>query len=54
LKGVLRKKYLPSGAPANDVRVRATVTMGRGNMPPLGGMLTAKQIDDVIAYLHTL
>jgi mono/diheme cytochrome c family protein len=34
LSGIFKKQYLPSGAPANDDRVAATIHHGRGNMPP--------------------
>lgn len=54
LKGVFQKKYLPSGAPATDAKVRETIMNGRKNMPALGFAYDARQIDDIIAYLHTL
>lgn len=55
LQGLFHKKYLPSGAPANDDRVRATIQDGRaGGMPPFGNVLDTQQINDLIAYLHTL
>jgi mono/diheme cytochrome c family protein len=54
LKAVLRKPYLPSGAPANDERVRDILIHGRRNMPAYGGLMSPQQMDDVIAYLHTL
>lgn len=54
LKGVMRKPYLPSGAPANDERLHDLLEHGRRNMPSYGGILSPSQMDDVIAYLHTL
>ena len=54
LGGIMQRKYLPSGAPANDERVRAVIEHGRNNMPALGNVMDDKQIEDVIAYLHTL
>jgi mono/diheme cytochrome c family protein len=54
LKGVLKKQYLPSGIPATDDHVRQTIQRGRAMMPPLGRVLDEDQINDVIAYLHTL
>jgi mono/diheme cytochrome c family protein len=54
LKGLFRKKYLPSGLPANDRFVLQTITGGRGMMPGFGGTLDEKQIGDLLAYLHTL
>src|SRR5262249_46734371 len=54
LKGVYKKKSLPSGAPANDDRVRDAILLGRPNMPGYQYVLTDEQISDLIAYLHTL
>ncbi len=54
LKGLFRKKYLPSGLPANDRFVLQTIAGGRGMMPSFGGTLTEQQISDLLAYLHTL
>ena len=54
LKHVYRKTYLPSGAPANDDRVTEVIKYGRAKMPGFGPVLTQQQVDDLIAYLHTL
>jgi mono/diheme cytochrome c family protein len=54
LQGLYKQKYLPSGAPANDDRVRVTILRGRNMMPPLGDTMNDRQLDDLIAYLHTL
>jgi len=54
LQGLYKKPYLPSGAPANDARVREAIVYGRSKMRAFGGVLNAEQIDDLIAYLHTL
>lgn len=54
LKGLFEKKELPSGAPANDARVRDAILDGRAKMPPFKYMLTQQQVDDLLAYLHTL
>jgi len=54
LAGMMRRQYLPSGAPANDERVRAVIVHGRTNMPAFGNSLDDLQINDLIAYLHTL
>jgi mono/diheme cytochrome c family protein len=53
LLGVFKKQYLPSGAPANDDRVSATVLHGHGLMPA-NPNLDPQDLDDVLAYLHTL
>jgi mono/diheme cytochrome c family protein len=54
LKGVFQRKYFPSGTPANDERMRDVILMGRPMMPAFRNQLTAKQVDDLLAYLHTL
>jgi mono/diheme cytochrome c family protein len=54
LRGIFRRPYLPSGAPANDDRVRATIEHGRNMMPPFGDSLNDQQMRDLLAYLHTL
>ena len=54
LRGVYKKRYLPSGAPANDDRIRLTILYGRGNMPALGASIDSDQIDSILAYLKTL
>jgi mono/diheme cytochrome c family protein len=54
LQGLFKKKYLPSGAPANDDRVRATILHGRNMMPPFAYTLDDAQINALLAYLHTL
>jgi mono/diheme cytochrome c family protein len=54
LQGLYQKPSLPSGAPANDDRVRDAIVMGRPNMPGYQYIFTDEQVSDVIAYLHTL
>lgn len=54
MQGLFQKKFLPSGLPANDRFVRQTIVGGRGMMPPVGANLSPQQLDDLIAYLHTL
>lgn len=54
LAGLYKKPYLPSGAPANDDRVRNTILHGRGNMPAQGYALTDDELHDLLQYLHTL
>jgi mono/diheme cytochrome c family protein len=54
LAGVFKKKYLPSGTPANDDRVREVILLGRAKMPSFRKELTPQQLDDLMAYLHTL
>ena len=54
LRSIFKKDYLPSGAPANDNQVMSTVVRGRNNMPALGRTMDSQDLDDLIAYLHTL
>jgi mono/diheme cytochrome c family protein len=54
LYGVFRQPYLPSGAPARDDRVRNVIEHGRGMMPPAGADLSQREMDELLAYLHTL
>ena len=54
LQGLYKKKYLPSGAPANDDRVTAVILHGRSMMPAFGNNLEDQQLADLLAYLHTL
>jgi mono/diheme cytochrome c family protein len=54
LRGIFKKQYLESGAPANDDRVMDTILYGRGMMPAVGRRMTPQERDDLLAYLHTL
>ena len=55
LKGVFKHQYLSvSGMPANDDRVSDIVRMGRNKMEGFSQVLTQYQINDLLAYLHTL
>ena len=53
MAGLYKKKYLPSGAPANDERVATCIVHGRNMMPPTPP-LTDEQMQALMAYLHTL
>jgi mono/diheme cytochrome c family protein len=53
LRGVFKKQYLPSGAPATDGRVTTTILHGR-NLMPAQPRLGPQDVDDLLAYLHTL
>jgi mono/diheme cytochrome c family protein len=52
--GVYKRPSLPSGAPANDERVTATILHGHGLMPAMGNTMDQQDVDDLLAYLHTL
>lgn len=55
LEGLFKNKYLPaSGAPANDERVREVIQSGRRTMPAFSNLLDDQQMDDLMAFLHTL
>ncbi|HXW62989.1 MAG TPA: cytochrome c [Candidatus Acidoferrales bacterium] len=54
LKDVFHKKFLPSGLPATDRFVEQTIVGGRNMMPPMGEAITQQELDDLMAYLHTL
>ncbi len=54
LQALFKKPYLPSGAPANDERVTATILHGRNMMPAFGSQLDDEQLQSLLAYLHTL
>jgi mono/diheme cytochrome c family protein len=55
LKGTFKRSFLPlSGLPANDDRVTEIIKFGRSKMPGYGQVLSQQQIEDLLAYLHTL
>jgi mono/diheme cytochrome c family protein len=55
LKGVFQHQYLPlSGLPANDERVSEIIRTGRHEMPAYGQVLSPQDLQDLLAYLHTL
>jgi mono/diheme cytochrome c family protein len=55
LKGIFKKEYLSeSGLPANDDRVGEIIRFGRSKMPGFGQTLDQQQVQDLLAYLHTL
>ncbi len=55
LKGVFQHQYLSlTGLPANDDRVGDIIRNGRPDMPAYGQTLSQQDIQDLLAYLHTL
>ncbi len=55
LKGTFQHKYLGlSGLPANDDRVTDIIRLGRNEMPGFNQTLNQQQVEDLLAYLHTL
>ncbi len=54
MSGVFKKPYLPSGMVARDDRVSDIILMGKPKMPAFGDVLTQQQLQDLLAYMHTL
>ncbi len=55
MKGVFKHQYLSvSGLPANDERMTDIVKNGRAKMEGFRQVMTDQQIQDLLAYLHTL
>ncbi len=55
LKGIFQHKFLSlSGLPANDERVTDIVRLGRNEMPGYSQKFNADDIQNLLAYLHTL
>jgi mono/diheme cytochrome c family protein len=55
LKGVFKKQYMSvSGLPANDERITDIIKNGRAKMEGFRQVMTDQQIQDLLAYLHTL
>jgi mono/diheme cytochrome c family protein len=55
LQGVFKHPYLSmSGLPANDQRVTEIIRIGRQQMPGFSQTLSPQDIQDLLAYLHTL
>jgi mono/diheme cytochrome c family protein len=55
LKGMFQHQYLPqTGLPANDDRVTDIIRNGRPNMPGYSQVLSAQDMQSLLAYLHTL
>jgi mono/diheme cytochrome c family protein len=55
LKGMFQHQYLSqTGLPANDERVRDIIRNGRPEMPGYSQVMNAPDMQDLLAYLHTL
>jgi mono/diheme cytochrome c family protein len=54
LQGLFKHPYMKNGMPANDERVRDITEHGRAGMPGYGRVMSPRQIDEMMAYLHTL
>jgi mono/diheme cytochrome c family protein len=55
LQGVFKNPYFQmSGMPANDARATDIIRFGREKMTGFGQVLSQQQINNLLAYLHTL
>lgn len=54
LMGLYKKKFMVSGQPVNDDRIRDITLMGKSKMPAYQGVLTSQQVEDLLAYMKTL
>ena len=55
LKGVFQHQYLSqTGLPANDDRVSDIIRNGRPDMPGYSQVMSAQDMQDLLAYMHTL
>ena len=54
LNGLFKKQFMSNGMPANDERVTDIILLGRAKMPAFQQKVTQQQLDDLLAYLHTL
>jgi cytochrome c553 len=54
LKKVLKKQYLPSGLTATDEHAEQSILRGRGMMPRFSDQLDDQEMQELMAYLHTL
>jgi len=52
LQAITKVKAMPSGAPPTDERMTAAILRGHGTMP--GTAIPDDQLNDLLAYLHTL
>lgn len=52
LQAITKVQAMPSGAPPTDERLTTVILRGRGMMPATS--LTDDQMQDLLAYLHTL
>jgi mono/diheme cytochrome c family protein len=52
LQALTKVTAMPSGAPPTDERLTVVILRGRGMMP--ASQMTDDQLEDLLAYLHTL
>lgn len=54
LKNLFKREKLLNGKPVNEANVREIIEKGGSSMPPMGGVLSDEDKDNLIAYLKTL
>ncbi len=54
LHGIFKRDQFPSGIKASDERMIDVIEMGKSKMPSFRNALTQQQLQDLLAYLHTL
>jgi cytochrome c len=54
LKGLFQKRELLNGTPANERNIRLKIKNGGDGMPSYERILSAKELDRLIAYLKSL
>jgi cytochrome c len=54
LKGLFQKRELRNGAPANERSIRLKIRNGGDGMPSYDRILSAEELDSLIAYLKSL
>jgi mono/diheme cytochrome c family protein len=54
LKDLYKKEYLPSGLTPTDEHVVQSILRGRKMMPGFANAIDQQQLQDLMAYLHTL
>ena len=51
MKGLFKRQNLLDGSPATDANIRLVIKRGRGGMPAYGDILSADQVDLLVAFL---
>ena len=54
LRGIFKKEQFPSGIKASDERMLDVIEIGKSKMPSFRNSLSQQQLEDLLAYLHTL
>lgn len=54
LAGLMKRGKFKNGMPADEYHLLRVIDRGGKDMPPFRGLLTQKQIRDLIAYVNTL